>query len=70
MESIIARAGMALQPDEMWNMVLAQLDMETCIRLVTWLIGAVIVGQDELTTAAQEDAPGEAPDSDPNPSPG
>ena len=70
MEALLARAGMALQPDENWGLVIAQLDAETCVTLITWLTGALIAGQAELATAAQEEAPGEAADSSPTPLPG
>ena len=69
-EEMIGRAGMALQPDENWGQVIAQLDSATATSLIGWLARAITVGQQELATAAQEDAPGEAPANNPNPSPG
>ena len=69
-EEMIGRAGMALQPDENWGQVIAQLDSGTATSLIGWLARAITVGQQELATAAQEDAPGEAPANNPNRSPG
>ena len=43
---------------------------ETATSLVAWLANAINVGQKDLSAAAQEDAPGEAPVSNPNLSPG
>ena len=69
-EEMIGRAGMALQPDENWGQVIAQLDSETAVSLVGWLAGAIAIGQEALTTAAQEEARGEAPASNPSRLPG
>ena len=73
-EEMIGRAGMALQPNENWGQVIAQLDSGTTTSLIGWLAGAIAIGQEALATAAQEDAPGEAPGeapaNNPNPSHG
>ena len=69
-EEMIGRAGMALQPDENWGQVIAQLDSATATSLIGWLARAITVGQEELTAAARENALGEAPTNNPNRSPG
>ena len=61
-EEILARGGMALQPDENWRMVLAQLDKDSFTELVSWLLTAAVVGVGELAATGEDDGQGEAPE--------
>ena len=61
-EEILARGGMALQPDENWRMVLAQLDTDSFTELVGWLLTAAVVGLNELAATGEDDGQGEAPE--------
>ena len=61
-EEILARGGMALQPDENWRRVLAQLDKDSFTELVSWLMTAAVVGVGELVNAGGDDGQGEAPE--------
>ena len=61
-EEILARGGMALQPDENWRMVLAQLDKDSFTELVSWLLTAAVVGVNELAVTGEDDGRGEAPE--------
>ena len=61
-EELLARGGMALQPDENWRMVLAQLDTDSFTELVSWLMTAAVVGVGELVNADGDDGQGEAPE--------
>ena len=61
-EEILARGGMALQPDENWRMVLAQLDKDSFTELVGWLLTAAVVGVGELAATGEDDGQGEVPE--------
>ena len=61
-EEIFARGGMALQPNENWLAVLAQLTIETVAEKVAWLVTAAVVGVEELANAGGDDGQGEAPE--------
>ena len=61
-EEILARGGMALQPDENWRMVLAQLDKDSFTELVSWLLTAAVVGVNELAATGEDDGQGEVPE--------